>query len=561
MDRDCAAVIRWLLLLPLLFLAAFFLYPLAAVTRRGLAGGLSGPLAVISDGYYAELLWFTTWQAALSTLLTLALALPGAYVFARYEFRGKVLLRALATVPFVLPIVVVAAAFAALLGPRGLLNTVLQTLSGLQQPPIQLQQSLAIILIAHVFYNYAVVLRLVGGFWANLDPQLDQAAAVLGAGKWRRLLRVSLPLLTPALGAAALLVFLFTFTSFGVILVLGGPRFATIEVEIYRQTAQLLRLDIAATLALIQLACTLLCTLCYSRLAARMAVPLNLRPRSAGARRPQGRWARLLLAANIVLIGLLCVAPLAALLLRSVTSLDNGALTMRYFRALSENPTGSVFYVPPLEAIRNSLLFALLSTAAALLLGSLAAYLLVGAGPLPKDSRLSRLLDALFTLPLGASPVTLGLGLLIGLSLAPLAWLRTSPLLVPVAHTLVALPFVVRALLPVLRGLNPRMREAGATLGARPGRVWRRIELPLIFPGLLSGAIFAFTVSLGEFGATLLVARPDYPTVPLLIFRLLGQPGALNYGQAMALSSILLLITATGFVLLERFRYGAIGEF
>lgn len=267
------------------------------------------------------------------------------------------------------------------------------------------------------------------------------------------------------------------------------------------------------------------------------------------------------MAANVLLILVLCGAPLGALLLRSLLSAASGGLTLEYYRALGENPTGSIFYVPPLAAIRNSLLFATISTGAALLLGSLAAYLLAGSAPTQRQAAWRRLLDALFTLPLGASPVTLGLGLLIGLSIAPLAWLRTSPLLVPVAHTLVALPFVVRALLPTLRGFNPRLREAAATMGASPMRILRRIELPLIFPALLSGAVFAFTVSLGEFGATLLVARPDYPTVPLLIFRLLGQPGALNYGQAMALSSILLLITATGFVLMERFRYGEIGEF
>ncbi|MCU0490609.1 MAG: hypothetical protein MUD01_03285, partial [Chloroflexaceae bacterium] len=160
---------------PLLFLALFFLYPLAAVFGQSFAGGAQGLLAVATDSYYARLLWFTTWQAALSTMLTLLLALPGAYAFARYEFPGKGLLRAIASVPFVMPTVVVAAAFAALLGPRGLLNSALQGLFDLRQPPLQLQNTLAIILLAHVFYNYTVVLRLVGGFWANLDTRLEGA--------------------------------------------------------------------------------------------------------------------------------------------------------------------------------------------------------------------------------------------------------------------------------------------------------------------------------------------------------------------------------------------------
>jgi thiamine transport system permease protein len=393
---------------------------------------------------------------------------------------------------------------------------------------------------------------------------------------------VTLPLLLPALGAAALLIFIFTFTSFGVIVILGGPRYATLEVEIFRQTQQLLRLDIAAALSLVQLVCTLLFTLLYTRLAASSTVPLELRPHHATQRRPRTWRARLFVGANIALILLLLGSPLAALALRSVTALgDTFAFTLNYYTALGENRSGSVFFVPPLDAIRNSLAFAALTAALALLVGTLAAYLLVRKEPssgsswqlavrnLTTKRRLATanwklptvLLDALFTLPLGTSAVTLGLGLLIALSVPPLAGLRTSPLLVPVAHTLVALPFVVRALLPVLRGLDPRLREAAAVLGAPPGRVWREVDLPLIFPALLTGAVFAFTVSLGEFGATLLVARPDYPTLPLVIYRFLGQPGAINYGQAMALSTVLMATTALSFLLLERVRYRDVGEF
>lgn len=567
LPRRVFNVARWFAFgLPLLFLALFYLYPLAAVLRLSFADGARGVAALATDSYYLRLLWFTTWQALLSTGLTLALALPAAYVFARYEFPGQGLLRAISTVPFVMPTVVVAAAFGALLGPRGLLNSGLQALFGLAQPPIRLENTLAIILLAHIFYNYTIVLRLVGGFWSNLDDRLEQAAAVLGADRRRVLFEVTLPLLLPALGAAALLIFIFTFTSFGVILILGGPRFATLEVEIYRQTAQLLRLDIASALALVQLGCTLLFTLAYTRLAARSAVPLDLRPRAATRRRPRTWGERALVGGNVALLLLLLGAPLLALALRSITPI--GAVradaawpyTFAYYAALTENRTGSIFYVPPATALLNSLGFAALTALLALLVGGLAAYLLARRASGGRR-RFTVLLDALFTLPLGTSAVTLGLGLLIGFSVPLLAGLRTSPLLVPVAHTLVALPFVVRALLPVLRGLDPRLREAAAALGAPPGRVWREVDLPLIFPALLTGAVFAFTVSMGEFGATLLIARPDYPTLPIVIFRFLGQPGAINYGQALALSTILMLTTALSFLLLERVRYRDVGEF
>lgn len=554
---------RAIFALPLLFLAVFFFYPLFAVLRLSFAGGFGGLLGALAEPYYWRVLGFTAWQAALSTLLTLGLGLPGAYVFARYDFPGKGLLRALAAVPFVMPTVVVAAAFGALLGPRGLLNQGLQALLGLPGPPLRAQGGLWLVLLAHVFYNYTVVLRLVGGFWAGLDPRLEQAAAVLGASRRRALLRVTLPLLLPAVGAAALLVFIFTFTSFGVIVILGGPRLATLEVEIYLQTAQLLRLDVAATLALIQALCTLALSLAYTRLAARAAVPLELQPRAATARRPRGWRQRLLVGANSLLIALLLAAPLAALALRSVVAPPGAgqALTLEAYAALGENRTGSAFFVPPWVAVANSLRIAAATVALALLVGVPAAYMLAGAGgparagpPHALRARLYGWADALFMLPLGTSAVTLGLGYLVALSTPALGWARTSPWLIPLLHTLVALPFVIRALLPALRARSPRQREAAAMLGAPPLTAWLRVELPQVFPAIATGALFAFTVSLGEFGATLLLARPEAPTIPVMIFRFLGQPGAINYGQALALSTILMLVTAASFLLLERVR-------
>ncbi|HNP69723.1 MAG TPA: iron ABC transporter permease [Kouleothrix sp.] len=568
--------------LPLLFLALFFFYPLAAILRLSFGGDArlapaDGGLArLLADSYYFEVIWFSTWQALLSTALTLLVALPATYAFARYRFAGKALLRALATVPFVLPTVVVAAAFKALIGPRDLLNTALQSWLGLAEPPIRLDQTLALILIAHVFYNYSVVLRIVGAFWGALDSRLEQAAAVLGASRLRAFREVTLPLLLPAIGAAALLIFVYTFASFGVIRILGGPRFATVEVEIYRLTTSLLRLDLAAALALVQMAATLLTTLAYTWLQRRASVPLDMRARAASAR-PLVTWRqRVFVAANLAALLALIGAPLLALALRSVTAISPGGasqLTLGYYLRLNTNPARGAFALPPLIAIGNSLRFALAATALALLVGVPGAYLLAertkyqeprsrgGAGRFAfLGSRLSALLDPIFMLPLGASAVTLGLGYILVFGRPPLN-LLASPWLIPVAHALLAFPFVVRALLPTLRGLDPRLREAASVLGAGPLRVLREVDLPLLLPALLAGAAFAFTVSIGEFGAALLLARPENQTVPVVIDRLLGLPGAENYGRALALSTILMLTTGLSFVLLERVRVGEAGEF
>ncbi len=546
-----------LILIPLAFLGVFFLYPIFSILRLSLAPkGVFDPAALaqlVGSSYYVRTLWFTIWQAVVSTLLTLAAGLPAAYVFARYDFPAKGLLRALTTIPFVLPTVVVAAAFTSFIGPTGILNNLLMQVFHLSAPPIQLMGTIWMILLAHVFYNYTVVLRIVGSFWANLDPALENAAAVLGANRWRRFTEVTLPLLLPAIGAAALLVFVFDFTSFGVVLILGGSQFATVEVEIYRQTVNLFNLPMASALSVVQIIFTLGLTAAYTRLQAR---PLNLRPTDITQTKPTTRGARILVGANIGLMLVLLVAPLIALIWRSV---DGGA---QYFSELFINRRGSYFYVPPIIAVRNSLLVAGITVVAALALGLIAATVLARAGneSRPRRIRWNAILDPLFMLPLGTSAVTLGFGYIISLDTPPLD-LRASPILLPLAHTLVAFPFVVRSLLPVLRGIRPSLRGAAAVLGASPWRVWREIDLPIVGRAMLVAAAFAFAISMGEFGATALVSRPEFPTMPVVIYRFIGQPGALNYGQALAMSSILMAVCAAGILLIERVRVGDVGEF
>jgi thiamine transport system permease protein len=544
-------------LLPLAFLAVFFFYPLYKVFALSLAPGGRIEVAafntLLTDPYYARVLGFTTGQAFLSTLLTLLAGMPAAYVFAHYDFRGKSLLRALTTIPFVMPTMVVAAAFMALLGPNGHLNQWLMSILGLSGPPIQLQHTLALVLIAHVFYNATIIVRMVGGFWANLDPRVEEAARVLGAGRWRTFREVTLPILMPAIVAASLLVFLFCFTSFGVILVLGGPQLATLEVEIYYQAVPLFNLPVAAALSILQMVFTFAIMAVYTRVQARAAVPLNLRPAESTQRRPVTWKGRLVVWSSVGSLMILLLAPLLALLDRSFSL--GGTYTLRYYDALLTNPNQSFFYVAPAEAIRNSLFVASATVGLSLIIGLISAYLLT-----EPSAPLKALLDPLFMLPLGTSAVTLGFGYIIALDRPPLN-LRASPVLLPLAHTLVAFPFVVRSLLPALRGMNPHWREAARVLGASPAQVVREIDLPIVARALLVGAVFAFTVSIGEFGATLLITRPNFPTMPIVIYRLIGAQGVLNQGQALAMSTLLMIVSAVGFILIERFRVGEVGEF
>ncbi|MEU3946785.1 iron ABC transporter permease [Streptomyces sp. NPDC029526] len=531
--------------LPVAFFAVFFAYPVAAIVARGLnidgvwQFGRIGEVLARSD--VRQVLWFTTWQALASTALTLLIALPGAYVFARFDFPGKQVLRAVVTVPFVLPTVVVGSAFLAVVGRGGLTDD----LWG-----VRLDTTVWAILLAHVFFNYAVVVRTVGGLWAQLDPRQEEAARMLGASRFAAWRTVTLPALAPAVSAAALMVFLFTFTSFGVVQILGGPAFSTLEVEIYRQTAEIFDLSTAAVLTMIQFAAVGAILALHAWTVRRREAALRLVDAATTARRPRGAGQWALLGSVVATAAVLLVLPLAVLVERSL-----GAAGLGYYRALTRDD-GGVFLVAPVEAVGNSLRYALAATVIAVVIGGLAAVALTR-----RDAgRWVRGFDALLMLPLGVSAVTVGFGFLIALDEPPLD-LRASWILVPLAQALVGVPFVVRTMLPVLRAVDSRLREAAAVLGASPWRAWREVDLPMVRRALLIAAGFAFAVSLGEFGATVFIARPDNPTLPVAVARLLGRPGDLNYGQAMALSTILMIVCAVALLLLERLRTDRTGEF
>ncbi|MBG0852188.1 iron ABC transporter permease [Streptomyces spinoverrucosus] len=534
-----------LLALPVAFFAVFFAYPVAAIVGRGLKADGTwqfGRLVdVLTQSDIRHVLWFTTWQALASTALTLLVALPGAYVFARFDFPGKQVLRAVVTVPFVLPTVVVGTAFLALVGRGGLLDE----LWG-----VRLDTTVWAILLAHVFFNYAVVVRTVGGLWAQLDPRQEEAARMLGASRLTAWRSVTLPALAPAVAAAALMVFLFTFTSFAVVQILGGPTFSTLEVEIYRQTTEVFDLTTAAVLTMVQFVAVGAVLAVHAWTVRRRETALRLVDASVTVRRPRGAGQWALLAGVLVSVAVLLLLPLAVLVQRSLDAPGFG-----YYRALTSED-GGTFLVPPIAAIGNSLSYAVVATAIAVLVGGLAAVALTR-----RDAgRFVRGFDALLMLPLGVSAVTVGFGFLIALDEPPLD-LRASWILVPLAQALVGVPFVVRTMLPVLRAVDVRLREAAAVLGASPWRAWREVDLPMVRRALLVAAGFAFAVSLGEFGATVFIARPDSPTLPVAVARLLGRPGDLNYGQAMALSTILMVVCAAALLVLERLRTDRTGEF
>jgi thiamine transport system permease protein len=493
------------------FVAVFFAYPLARIVDLGIRPdgrlSLEGIRSVLGDPSLRGVIAFTAVQALLSTVATLAIGLPAAYATARYRFPGRGLLRAITLVPFVLPTVVIGLAFG---GGEG---------------------SWAALLAGHAFFNLAVVVRVVGGAWAAVDPGLEDAADELGARGWRRITAVMLPLARPAVAAAATLVALFCFTSFGAALLLAPPGRATIEVEIWRQSTLFLDLPVAAALALIQVVFTGVLLAVERSVGGSDGFGAGAWP--APPRSPRSLGERAFLILTVSAVAVYVVVPLVRVVARSLTSVHG--LTVDRYLDLGEARPGGLFQLDPAAAIATSLRTALAATAIALIVGLPASFAL-GHGRTP-------IVPWLVTgLPLGVSAVAVGLGYLIAFREPPLD-IRASWWTVPLAQAVVALPFVLRLVAPAVGAARRDLAEQAAALGASPRATLRDVILPVAAPAIAGAAAFAFAVSLGEFGATAFLARSDSPTMPVAIVRLLGQPGAASLGQAYAMATILMVVT------------------
>lgn len=534
--------------LPLAVLGVFFVLPVAGMVGRGFFASGSfdagGVLEILGRGRVHRVLWFTLWSAAAATVVTVALGLPVAFVLHRLRFPGRRLLRAFVLMPFVMPTVVVGVAFRTLVASSGPLGR------------LQLDGTPLAIVAAMVFFNLAVVVRTVGTLWEGLDRRREEAAAALGASPLQVLRTVTLPALMPGIVSAASVVFLFCASSFGVVLTLGGLRYATVETEIYLLTTQFLDLRAASALSVLQLVVVGSLLYVAQRTRSARGAVLDRAADRDTTRRPRAGDAAVLALTGLVL--LFVAAPLATLVVRSLQV--DGEWSLAGYRALTTTGRGGALLVPVSQALVNSWRVAVDATLLAMLLGVLVS-LLVSRRPRARlERRGLAVLDALFMLPLGVSAVTLGFGFLITLDRPPLD-LRSSALLVPVAQALVALPLVVRTLSPVLRSVEPRQRQAAASLGASPLRVLATVDLPVLWRPLLAATGFAFAVSLGEFGATSFLARPDRPTLPVVIYQLVSRPGEESFGMAMAASVVLGLITVVVMGLVERIRLGSLGAF
>ena len=422
-------------------------------------------------------------------MFTLAIGIPTAYLFSHFDFRGKKILSLLTTLPFILPTVVVAASFNSLLGPNGWFNFLLRTLFPQASISINISGTLAAILLAHIFYNTTIVIRVVGSAWVQLDPKAGQAAQVLGANKWKTFWHITFPKLAPSILSAALLVFLFDFTSFGVILLLGNPSLTTLEVEIYTQAMNLFNLPLASLLAMIQLFFTAIIMLLIGKFSDRWSI--GLVPRLAGEnmttpRTSKQKW---FLGIQCAFLLVVFLTPLISLVsqsfIRILPSSETLSFTGANYLELFRNEKKSLFFIPPAHAIINSIAFALITVITSVIIATTAAYATA------INLKFVKWLQAVFYLPLGTSSVVLGLGLIITFSRITLPRMLLI-LLIPISHSMIAFPFILRILQPALKTIPNELRHAASTLGASPWHVWKEVDLPILLRTLGVGDSIRF---------------------------------------------------------------------
>jgi len=515
-------------LLPISFFSLLFFLPVFHILYEAFNYSFSPIREIFTTTRFWSIAWFTLWQAFLSTVFSIAFAFPAIYLFAKYEFKGSRILRSLVTIPFVLPTVVVGSAFTAAFARLNL-----------DSGALNLRHTVWAILIAHTFFNASIAIRIISTFWEGLNENPENQSRTLGSSRLSTFCQITLPRLRPAIFSAATTIFLFCLTSFGIILILGGPKNSTIETEIWRQAIWRGDMSTASTFALIQLVFVILLSSILIRAEKKTTSDENLSNKIK--RKPRKRTIVFHLTYLFCLFGV----PIFILLERALNLGDSNIFA--FFTGLTKQT--NVIPITPISSLWNSLQFALLAALIAVLIGILTSIVVVRGSKI-----LSTFLNVSASIPLGVSAVTIGFGIFLAFN-GPLANLRSSQWMIPILHALLGVPFVVRSVVPSMRRIPTLFYENSKLLGVNPLKSWFNIDFKLSYRSFLVGGGFSFAISLGEFGATSFLPRnPDTLTAPLVIYRLLSTPGDELRGQAMALSVILAGITSLSIFLIELTR-------
>lgn len=529
-----------------------FYIPLGSILVKGIQNdqgsfSLQGITGILGSPYYRKIITFTFFQALISTLASLVIGLPGAWIMSHLSFPGKKVIKAIITIPFILPSILVVLGFVLFFGKNGMLNSFLRAI-GLGE--LKLLYSFKAIIIAHVFYNFPIAIRIISSLWSRIPRNQIIAARSLGAGKIRVFLTITIHQILPAVLSSAMIIFIYCFMSFAIILVLGGdPSLTTVEVEVYRLAKVTLDLNRGSSLALIQSSLTLLFMFLYSTLEKYKNFEEKLLSSdNSSTTHLSLNLKSILIIFYFIFVLLLIVAPPLSVILESFrkrASLSGGEVyTLHWYKEIFFPSSAGTYSRIAFQALKNSLTYAFSTILFTIPISTLVARVLT-----VKKIRFSGLTELVFILPLGVSSVILGMSYMRLSQFIPGDFLG-SALLVVLAHSAIAMPLAFKSVLAIFRKIKRSIREAARNLGATDLQVFKDIELPLVRSGLLTGATFAFAVSIGEMNATLMLSQPGTTTLPIAIYRLIG---SYKFYGACALGSILMLICLIAFLAIDHF--------
>ena len=525
----------WLIAFPVILLLLWtVVYPNAAVIAGSFENGLGHWREFAASPADREALWTSLVISVASVFASLAIGVPLAFLLGRFDFPGRRLLRAVATLPAALPPLVGVIAFLFLYGESGLVTRIVQRVLGMQEAPWRLKGVGAIVFV-HAYTMYVYVFLFVSAGLERFDATLDEAASGLGASTWQRLRRVTLPLLMPAVAGSALLVFMNALGSFSAPYVFGGG--------LRVLSTQILASKTNGALGLAYVETTVLALSAVAGLVLFRWLDRKRKYTLAGKggrKRREIRSRRVQILTSIVAAMIVITLVLPHLMVVLVSFARDGAWTTQVlppeytFENYRRLFTESELWRP----ITNSVSMALVATAANLVVCFLAAYLIVfrrfaGRG----------LLELLVALPWAIPATAIALGLAATFNRNDLFSARILLVgtfwILPLAYFIRDIPLVASAVESSLRQMDASLEDAARGLGASWLLTMRRVILPAARPGLVAGGLLAAVTAVGEFVASVVLYTHSNRPISMEI---LAQLRALAFGTAAAYSVLLIFL-------------------
>jgi len=538
-----------------LILLVFLVYPISRIFLNSFLR-LDEPLRLanltlenfsrfVSSSLYRKALVHSLTVSLATSALALLMGLPMAFFVARVRIPGKTLILSLGTLPLVVPPFLGAYSWILLLGRNGILTNLLKRLLGFQLPSIY---GAAGIILAFTLGYFPYVFLLAYGALSSADPSLEESAQIMGADRWRITRTITMPLVTPAIAAGMVIIFMQSLGSFGVPAVLGGEYYV-LTTLIYFQIVGYFDLNAGGAIALVSVGITAVSLFVLHRLSQRRGY-ITVTGATRAARELQGRGIRVVAMAYCVLVLTVALIPHLMILMTSFAETwGTGALPTTFslgnYRRVFTNAWGPM---------QNSLFLATIATVAAGVLGTLMAYVAVR-----KAMRSRWILDLTITLPFIFPGIAVGVAILSGFSSGPLV-LSGTWMILAVAYFIRRMPYIFRSASAALTQIDPAMEEASATCGGSWFRTFSRITFPLMLPGVLAGASITFSTLLGELSTTIILYSARWKTMTVAIYEylladLLGPASALGTLLTVAvLASMLLANKLLGRTLGSLFR-------